>query len=351
MRKVFLFFIILLIPTSVFAISASSYVVMDQNSGRVLLGSNYDSSSLIASITKIMTAIVVIENSDLDSVITVGDDVLKAYGSAIYIEVGEEISIRDLLYGLMLRSGNDAALILSLEVAGSLDEFAVLMNEKVSELNLSNTVFFNPSGLDEETENKSTAYDMAVIMSYAMKNEVFSEITGTYSYTAVSSYKTYTWTNKNRLLSSYDYCTGGKTGYTQKANRTLVTTASKDNMDIVVVTLNDGNDFADHEDLYETIFASYESVLVIDKDVTSFKGDDNTYYVENDYFALIKLGDYDNLSVTYEIYNEPVNKVAGIVYVIYDDEVIYSDNLYLVSESNEENLGFFARILEWFKSW
>lgn len=351
MKKILLFLILFFYWSEVSAISASSYIVMDQNSNQILYGSNYDSQSLIASITKIMTAIIVIENCELDEVVTVGDEVLKAYGSAVYIEVGEKLTVEDLLYGLMLRSGNDAATVLAYYVSGSLESFAVLMNEKVSELGLVNTTFYNPTGLDEETENISSAYDMAVITSYAMKNDVYAVITGTSSYVATSSYKTYSWENKNRLLQSTDYITGGKTGYTVKANRTLVTTATKSNADIVVVTLNDGNDFADHLELYELVFANYEAVKVVSKDVTSYENEENSYYVKNDYYALIKNDDEKNLTVSYEIYNECVGNVAGVISVHYYDELLYTDNIYVVSKTDESKLSFLEKIINWFKSW
>lgn len=351
MKKIIIFIILVVVPMNVFGISASSYVVIDQNSNRVLYGSNYDEVSLIASITKIMTAIVVLENSNLDDVVTVGEEVLEAYGSAIYIELGEEITVRDLLYGLLLRSGNDAATVLAYYVAGSMENFAVLMNEKVSDLGLTNTVFLNSSGLDEVTENKSTAYDMAIITSYAMKNEIYKEITGTLNYTAVSSYKTYTWANKNRLLTEYEYATGGKTGYTEKAYRTLVTSASKDNMDIIVVTLNDGNDFADHEYLYDLAFSEYEAIMVIDKDITSLEEDDNIYYTKNDYYALVKIGEEENLEVKYQIFDKVVNSVAGKVSVYLYDELLYEDNLYVKDKSESSFMSFFDKIINWFKSW
>lgn len=351
MKKIILFILCLVVPLNVCAISASSYVVLDQNSNRILYGSNYDDVSLIASITKIMTAIVVLENCDEEEIVTVGEEVFEAYGSAIYIELGEEISVQDLLYGLMLRSGNDAATVLAYYVAGSMEDFALLMNEKVSELGLSNTTFLNSSGLDEVTENKSTAYDMAVIMSYAMKIDLFSEITGTTSYTATSSYKTYTWENKNRLLSEYEYATGGKTGYTQKANRTLVTTASKDNMDIVVVTLNDGNDFADHESLYELTFSEYEAIKVVDKDITSYTDENNSYYVKNDYYALVKIGEEDSLEVVYQIYEKEISGVGGLVSVYLGDELLWEDSIYIVENESGVFLSLWEKILNWFKSW
>lgn len=352
MKKLLLVIIILLYQNTVYAISASSYAVVDMNSNRLLLKSNENDERLIASITKIMTAITVIENANLDDVITVDEEVLTAYGSAIYIEIGEEITIRDLLYGLMLRSGNDAAVVLSMHVAGSMENFAKLMNENVTKLGLTNTTFQNSHGLDESgTKNYSTAYDMAIITSYAMKNEVFKEISGTSTYTAKSSYKTYTWQNKNKLLSE-DYITGGKTGYTEAALRTLVSTSSFEGIELVVVTLNDPNDFADHKTLHEKIFNEYEAVKVIDKDYTSTYKDDLVYYVSNDYYALVENGDANLINVEYEYYKEPVGKTGGVVKVYLEEEFLYEDILYIkMKDESSENISLWDKIIAWVKSW
>lgn len=352
MRKLLVVIVILLFQNTVYAISASSYAVVDMNSNRMLIGSNENNERLIASITKIMTAITVIENTNLDDIITVDEEVLSAYGSAIYIEIGEEISVRDLLYGLMLRSGNDAAVVLSNHVAGSMENFAKLMNDNVSKLGLTNTIFENSHGLDESgTKNYSTAYDMAIITSYAMKNEDFREISCTSTYTAKSSYKTYTWQNKNKLLSE-DYITGGKTGYTEAALRTLVSTSSFEGIELVVVTLNDPNDFDDHKTLHEKIFSEYEAVKVIDKDYTSTYKDDLVYYVSNDYYALVKNGDANLVTVEYEYYKEPVGKAGGLIKVYLEDELLYEDTLFIkMKDESTENMSFWDKIITWIKSW
>ena len=252
MKKILLL-IMFLIPFKVDAMSASSMVAVDLDNDYIYFDVNKDDKRLIASITKIMTAIVTIENIDIDKEITVGEEVLKAYGSAIYINVGEKITIRDLLYGLIMRSGNDAAVVLAQNVAGSMEGFAHLMNELASNIGMKNSNFVNAHGLEENdgSANYSTAYDMALITKYAMNNKTFREIFGTKKHVAKSSDKTYSWINKNKLLCNEDYITGGKTGFTKKARRTLVTTASRNNINVVVVTLNDSNDFFDHKNMYE----------------------------------------------------------------------------------------------------
>ena len=293
MKKILLFLLclFLIIPNvQASTSSAYEYVLMDMDSGRVLASKNMHSPRLIASITKIMTALVALENANVEDIVKVDDSISKSYGSGIYISIGEEIRLLDLLYGLMLRSGNDAAIMIATDVAGSEENFVKLMNEKAEYLGMKNTIFYNSSGLDTETiGNKSTAYDMALLTSYAMKNEVYREIVKTKKYIAKTNLKTYVWHNKNKLL-SYDYITGGKTGYTERAKRTLVSTASKDNMNLVVVTINDSDDWNTHKSLYTSAFDMYKSVRVLNKN--HFQVLKDTYYdklyIENDAYLTLK---------------------------------------------------------------
>ena len=212
MRKIFLFLGIMLTLCScnykeekVSNVIASSYIVIEQSTNKILEGYNYNYSRSVASISKIMTAIVTIENIDINKKVKVPSDIKKVYGSSVYLKENEEVTIEKLLYGLMLRSGNDAAITLAISVSNSVGEFVDLMNKKAEELQLSNTYFSNPHGLDEEDNgNISSAYDMAILYSYCMKNVTFVKIT------ACQSYGTYI--NKNKLVRTYQYCTGGKTG-------------------------------------------------------------------------------------------------------------------------------------------
>ena len=265
--KKVLLVLITLIPLNINAITdnATSAILMDTDNNRILYENNIHNVRSVASISKIMTAIVAIESKKLDNIVTIGDEINSAYGSGVYIEKGEKIKLRDLLYGLMLRSGNDAALAIANYVGGSVENFVKMMNDKAIELKLRNTTFNNPSGLDQEKGNYSTAYDMAIITSYAMSLDEYKKITSTKSYTLKTNKKTYKWKNKNKLLKTYKYTTGGKTGFTEIAKRTLVTTASKDNVNLVVVTLNDGSDWKDHKDLFEYGFQHYRNYLILDK--------------------------------------------------------------------------------------
>lgn len=248
---------------------ARSYIVMDYNTGEILEGKDVNLKRSVASISKIMTAIVAIENSKLDKYVEVNEDILKAYGSSIYLKIGEVVTMKDLLYGLMLRSGNDAAVTIARGVSGSVENFVALMNEKTKEIGMSNSVFNNPSGLDVDDDgNISTAYDMALLMKYAMSNDTFKEITGAKEYKSVSHGM---WINKNKLLRNYEYITGGKTGFTAKARRTLVTSAKKGDTKLIVVTLDCGNDFNFHKDLYEKYFSNYKTFKLLKKGSNVFE--------------------------------------------------------------------------------
>ena len=360
MKKILLF-IVLLIPFQVNAISASSAIAMDLNSDRVFYENNINDERLIASITKIMTCIIAIENSDIDKEVTVGEEVLKAFGSAIYIEIGEKLTLKDLLYGLMLRSGNDAAMVIAKNVAGDMELFADLMNNLASSIGMKNTNFVNSHGLEENdgSANISTAYDMALLTKYAMQNKIFREIFSTPKMVVKTNYKTYSWTNKNKLLHRYDYITGGKTGFTEKARRTLVTTASKDNLEVVVVTLNDPNDFQDHITLYESVFDNYEGILVLDKDNFKVKKDkiykDHKLFIKNNYYAAVKDKEKDDLHIEYQLYKNKKyidGDVVGNANIYLKDELLHKEDIYVeVKETKESKAGLWGKIIGWFKKW
>lgn len=349
MKKLWLFLFVF-IPFSVKAIGASSYIVMDQDSGRVLEGKNTEKVSLIASITKIMTAIVAIEYGNLEEVVEVDSSIIKAYGSGIYVQMGEELTLDDLLYGLMLRSGNDAALAIASHVAGDVSSFVYLMNEKAQLLGMNNTSFVNPSGLEENdgSANTSTVYDMAILTKYAMKNEHYRRIVSTEDIIVKSSLKTYKWFNKNKLLSSYEYCTGGKTGFTKKARRTLVTTATKDEMSLIVVTFNDGNDFGDHRSLYEKYFNSYERIKVIDKEMSY--GEE--YFLNSDFYVIVNEKDKIETKVSVDSLDGKIyGSIVGRVDVLLNGEEIGYRYLYYKKKSVTEDKSFISKLLDFLKFW
>ncbi len=331
MKKIILFLLIL-IPINIYA-DTSSYVVMDMDSGRVLSSFNKDEKMLIASTTKIMTAIIAIENMDTSIIIEVGDEIDKVYGSMIYVKKGEMLSLESLLYGLMLRSGNDAAMTIAENTLGY-DKFIMAMNNKAKELKMYNTIFENPHGLDDESKNYSTAYDLSLLMKYAMKNPEFVKITNTKKYKVVTNLNTHIWYNKNQLLSSYKYATGGKIGYTKKSGHIFVSAASKDDKNLVVVTIKDTDRFNTHEYLYEKYFDEYDKYQILDK-YTFFVNEDyyKKYhlYIKNDFYMLLKKKEIKdllietNLSKNKKIKND--TKV-GYVSIKLKDKLIHNEPIY-----------------------
>ncbi len=225
-------------------VSATAAVLMDADMGQVLYEKNGDRQMLIASTTKIMTALVVLEHAAPDDVITVTPNHM-AEGSSMYLRAGETVRVEELLYGLLLCSGNDAALALT-ECAGGLTPFVALMNEKAAALGMAHTSFANPNGLDADG-HYSTARDMAVLAAAAVENPTFRRICSSRSVTIGQR----TMENHNRLLRQVEGCIGLKTGYTRAAGRTLVSCAERDGCRLVAVTLQDGNDWADHAALYD----------------------------------------------------------------------------------------------------
>ena len=208
----------------------------------------------IASLTKIWTAFTFLESGAPAGEVLISPQAASAEGSSIYLKQGMHIDSDTLLYGLMLRSGNDAAHALAEHAGGSLEGFVDLMNEKAMVYGLNDTVFTNPSGLHDE-KHLSTAYETALMMSYAMGNEHFREIATTKNHVYEGKEQTYSWRNKHRLLHSEPTAIAGKTGFTKAAGRTLVTYFEKDGKNIIVVTLNDGNDWNTHKELASKVFA------------------------------------------------------------------------------------------------
>lgn len=235
--------------------SARACALYCVNTGEFLLLSNGDEKLPMASTTKIMTAILGIEMlqaSDKELVVTMTSD-MYAEGSSMYLAAGEQVLMSDIVGGMLMVSGNDAANAIALTVGGSFDGFSELMNKKAHEIGLENTSFVTPSGLDADG-HYTTACDLARLMAYCMENSLFRQIDGSSSITVNflnPEGKTQTYYNENRLLREYEYCVAGKTGYTELAGRTLVSCAEKDGIRLVAVTLNDTDDWNDHKKLYD----------------------------------------------------------------------------------------------------
>ena len=348
--KKLLLFLLLFIPFSVFSIdtSATSAILVDTDSGRILYSKNIHNKRSIASISKIMTAIIAVESGKLDDEVTIGSEVLYAYGSGIYIKENEHISLRDLVYGLMMRSGNDAALAIAHYVGGDVSSFVNMMNDKAKELGMKNSTFNNPSGLDEEDPgNISTAYDMSLLIKYAIHNDEFKKIVSTKKYVVHTDMNHYSWTNKNKLLFSYKFCTGGKTGFTVKARRTLVTTASRDGLNLAVVTLNDGNDFFDHTNLFEYGFSNYTNYKILSSGVINIPDDSNSdkeMYIDNSYTYPLLQDEVDSIFIKYKIDKNG----GGVIEVYLGDKIIHTEPI-LVRDKIISKKSFIDKIKGWFK--
>ena len=235
------------------AVSAASAVLLDADSGRILYAQNENEERAIASITKLMTALVAAEYlDDLSQTITIQKAWTGIEGTSLYLKAGEEISLETLLYGLLLHSGNDAAVALAAHCAGDVETFVGWMNQRARDLGMTGTHFSDPNGLGDE-DHYSTALDMARLGAACLKNPVVSKIVATKSIVLEGR----SFTNHNKLLWQYEGCTGMKTGYTRQAGRTLVSSAERDGQKLVCVTLNDGNDWADHKALLDYGFETY----------------------------------------------------------------------------------------------
>lgn len=217
-------------------VNSRSCVVLDRLSKNILYGKNEKNKVKMASTTKIMTAIVVLENSSLDTTVEASKKAAGTGGSRLGLKTGDKITIRDLMYGLMLCSGNDAAVCLAESVGGSIEGFAELMNTKAQELGLSNTHFESPHGLDSDG-HYTTAYELAIISDYALKNSTFCNIVGTKNYTVAINGLPKNLSNTNELLGNLNGVYGIKTGFTNGANRCLVTACKRGDMDIICVVL------------------------------------------------------------------------------------------------------------------
>lgn len=340
MKRFFLITVIaimVLFPIKTYA-KATSTIAMDLDTGRVLYSNKINEKRLIASITKVLTAIIVLETTDIEKEVEVGTEVLKMYGTNIYIEPGEKITIKDLLYGLLLRSGNDAAITLAVATAGSEEKFVELMNQKAKEIGMKNSTFKNPHGLDEDTQNYSTAYDMALLSKYAYKNKTYRQISSTQKYETTTINKTYLWYNRNRLLNNYKYCTGGKNGYTPSAGKTLITTAKKNNLNLTIVTLNDDSKYETHEKLYEQLFAEYENYKIVDKnsfDVKS-KNKDEILFLKKSFSYPLTKKEISKIKTLVTFANNSKN-TAGTIKIYLGDKKIGQLDIYKKTQKKKEN--------------
>jgi serine-type D-Ala-D-Ala carboxypeptidase (penicillin-binding protein 5/6) len=341
------------------SVGAKGAVLMEQKSGRVLYEKNAHTKMRIASITKIMTGILAIESGKMNQYVKVSENATHAEGSSVYLKPGEKIKLRDLVYGLMLRSGNDTAVAIAEYIGGSVDGFALLMNQKAREIGMANTHFANPHGLDDHENHYSTAYDMALLMRYAMRNKTFQKISGTKVYKAPNPTENWDreWKNKNRLLTKYKYCTGGKTGFTKLAKRTLVTTAKNGDMELIAVTLNDSNDWNDHISMYESGFKGFDMAEVLSKgkvDITNNKYYKGHLYLKKSVVYPSTNKEMDLFTVKYKL-NKPekqwdahkMEKIVGKAVIYLDGRVVEEAPIYFQGKT-EKKTGLFDIIKKMF---
>ena len=232
--------------------NAKSAIMIEASTGKIIYEKNADDQSLIASTTKIMTALIVCEQCNVLDRMAIPKEAVGIEGSSMYLQAGEILTIQELLYGLMLCSGNDAAVALAIYCGGTVEGFAELMNDKARELGLQNTHFVNPHGLDAK-DHYSTARDLAVLASYAMKNPIFAQTVSTKQVTVGNRYLT----NHNKLLWRIEGADGVKTGYTKAAGRILVSSATRQGRRLIAVTINAPDDWNDHKALLERGFADF----------------------------------------------------------------------------------------------
>ena len=229
-----------------FYVDAESCIVMDGYTNEILYQNNPNKKLLPASITKILTCITALELYPLDEYVLITNEMINTIGSRIYLNIGDYIKVEDLLYGLMLNSGNDAAKALALHYSNDEIDFIKQMNKIANKIKMRNSVFNNPSGLDNKNNNITTAYDMALLTSYALKNKNFTKIFGAKKHQVTLNDRKLYFYHKHKLVQNYDFVSGGKTGYTEKAGRTLVTVFEGNNKRIIVVTFNSHNDCQIH---------------------------------------------------------------------------------------------------------
>ena len=333
-------------------LTSGTAILMEQDTKRVLYGKNYRSKVKIASTTKILTAIVAIENNSLDEKVTISKKAAGTGGSTVGLISGSQVSLKALMYGMLLKSGNDCAVAIAEHVGGSVEEFANMMNEKAYEIGAKDTRCTNPHGLDTE-DNYSTAYDLALITCYAKTNETLSKMLGTESITINFDRSPKYLANTNRLLFTYEYCDGGKTGFTNGANRCLVATAKKEDLKVVAVVLGANTTdirFSETKELLKYGIENYKMTDISDSinwyiDIPVYKGNIYSYVRKFNFSKMLPLKEgekeqiYISQSIVPNLY-APVQRGSylGNLELYMRDELLYSKNIYLEQEITKNNV-------------
>ena len=322
-------------------ISANSYLVIERDSGRVLYEKNAYNKSFLASTTKILTAITIIENFDINQRVKICKSSTNIEGSSIYLEEGEILTIKDLLFGLMLRSGNDCAEALASSLC-SRDEFINLMNKKAKEVGALQSNFTNPHGLHDEN-HYTTAYDLALISAHAMKNEIFREIVSTKQvripFTTRNTCRLLI--NKNKMLKSFEGCNGIKTGYTKKAGRCLVSSCLRNGMEVICVVLNCPNMWEDSKTLLSNSFNNYKNYLLLNSnDILKFINIENSndkcgVYVRHNVILPLTEAEFNSLNIEFDLPNTIKKNIKkdtniGEVKIYSKNNLLFTEKIYTI---------------------
>ncbi len=308
--------------------SVGAEIAMELTTRTVLTESNADKRMPMASTTKIMTAIIIAEDCNLDEEITVPDAAVGVEGSSIYLKKDERIDVRDLLYGLMLRSGNDSAVALAIHHSGSVENFVNVMNERAKRIGADNTNFKNPSGLPDD-EHYTTARDLCNIACYAMNNEIFKEVVSSKSH--VGKFRSFE--NKNKMLYRYEGANGVKTGYTLKAGRCLVSSAERDGMDVVTVVLNCYDMYERSSAILDQCFYAYK-LLELNEN-TVFMSDRVLCKLSKTQNLVVKNTESLQIRIKSTVTEKKIKKGdrVGILEIYDANGLIFSDNLYSIVDN------------------
>ena len=320
----------------------TSEIVMELNTKRILHQKNSKDKKYMASTTKILTAIVIIENCDINETVTITKDTIGIEGSSIYLEEGEKLTVKELLYGLMLRSGNDCAVTLAVHCSGSVDTFASLMNETAKRVGANDSNFTNPHGLHDDN-HYTTAYDLALISCYAMKNEIFREIVGKKSVIIPHITRNYDrkLVNKNKILFDFEGGNGIKTGFTKKAGRCLVSSCYRDGLELICVVLNCPPMFERSKELLSNCFNNYKNYKIVESDnILGFvkikdSNEKCAICIKNDIELPLTKSEYKNLKIIYnydKIIEKPKENFVdnGFVEIYLENNLIFKEKIYTI---------------------
>lgn len=323
--------------------NGSAEIVIELNTNRILKEHNIHKKMYMASLTKIATAIVIIENCNINDIVLVGKETIGVEGSSIYLEEGEKLTVKELLYGLMLRSGNDCAETLAVFCSKNINDFAKLMNNFAKKIGANNTNFVNPHGLHNDN-HYTTAYDLALISSYAMKNDIFREIVSTKTVKISHTNRDYdrVLVNKNKMLSGFDGANGIKTGYTKKAGRCLVSSAKRGDLELISVVLNCGPMFERSKELLNDCFNNYKNYKIVESDnIIDFikindKNKDVGISINNDIILPLTELEYQTIKIEYDYpksINSPVknNYEIGKITIYAQNNLIFKEKIYTIN--------------------